>query len=666
MKKILYLALIFLTFYCHKINAQQFKNYNLYIQNGFLYNPAYTMQNKFSAFLNVHNQWIGFDGAPEINTLGIFGPITKNMGLGLSVVSQKYGVMSNFNGKVNYAYKAKFSDLNYLIFGTAMGVSKNNINSDALTADVNLSDPLILGETYNQTSLSASAGLSYFLNDFEFQFILPQIYEQNAMNFYSIGILSYSINLNNNALKIKPSVLVRGTKTTPKQFETNLMAEFNNLLWIQAGYRSNNSIIFSGGINFINFNLGYAYQIDNNIIGNVSNGNHEIQLIFNFGEKWYENQTTSKIKGEVTNKITNEPIVADVIFYNQNKKDSVRTDENGKYKTQLPFDKTYDLEIKSSDYTSFNQNFEITSKDKNKTIDALLMPKYTTLNGTSNIPNAEIKIYMQIDTLVNSNFVKLYGQNDSLVYTGFTDENGNYKIKLEPGKNYKIEVVAEGYISDIKNIVMPIDKMALEKEIKLKAIINVNGKVVNVENQEKIVSILRITKDSTVIINKAVNGSFETKLEEGEYIFEAYGSNIISHKEKVILNAEPKEIDLELIVILVAEDRTFKLGNVEYKTGKAVLTEESYIVLDELVRLLNNNPTLKIEIGGHTDNVGSDLDNQKISQDRADACKKYIVSKGIDDKRVVSIGYGELVPLLPNTNATNKAKNRRTEFKIID
>jgi len=86
--------------------------------------------------------------------------------------------------------------------------------------------------------------------------------------------------------------------------------------------------------------------------------------------------------------------------------------------------------------------------------------------------------------------------------------------------------------------------------------------------------------------------------------------------------------------------------------------------------LLQNNPTATVELGAHTDNVGSDAYNQKLSEKRAASCLKYLVGKGIDATRLTSVGYGETKPIEENTingkdNPKGRAKNRRTEFKVL-
>ena len=106
--------------------------------------------------------------------------------------------------------------------------------------------------------------------------------------------------------------------------------------------------------------------------------------------------------------------------------------------------------------------------------------------------------------------------------------------------------------------------------------------------------------------------------------------------------------------------------NLELETGKAVIRESSFPSLDELVNLLKRKPTFKLLIDGHTDNVGGMTYNQKLSQERADAVKKYLTDKGVDNSRVIAKGYGMTKPIVSNETAAGRQKNRRVEFTIME
>jgi OmpA-OmpF porin, OOP family len=107
------------------------------------------------------------------------------------------------------------------------------------------------------------------------------------------------------------------------------------------------------------------------------------------------------------------------------------------------------------------------------------------------------------------------------------------------------------------------------------------------------------------------------------------------------------------------------IEGITFKTNSANLTKKSYDVLDNAVQVLTDYPDTRIEISGHTDNVGKDEYNKELSQKRADAVKEYFVNKGIKSERLTAIGYGPEKPIADNKTKAGKAKNRRTEFKLV-
>ena len=112
--------------------------------------------------------------------------------------------------------------------------------------------------------------------------------------------------------------------------------------------------------------------------------------------------------------------------------------------------------------------------------------------------------------------------------------------------------------------------------------------------------------------------------------------------------------------------KSFILDDCNFETGKADLKEDSYKVIDELVAYLNRKDDERIELGGHTDNVGKPKSNQILSEARANTVRNYLLSKGIDPNRVTAKGYGLTVPIASNKTASGRAQNRRTEVKILE
>lgn len=112
--------------------------------------------------------------------------------------------------------------------------------------------------------------------------------------------------------------------------------------------------------------------------------------------------------------------------------------------------------------------------------------------------------------------------------------------------------------------------------------------------------------------------------------------------------------------------QSFVLEGVNFNSGKATLTTESFPVLDELVSYLNRKEDDRIEVGGHTDNVGQPAFNMKLSLDRANTVRDYLLSKGIDPARVMAKGYGQTKPVADNKTDEGRATNRRTEITVLD
>ena len=115
----------------------------------------------------------------------------------------------------------------------------------------------------------------------------------------------------------------------------------------------------------------------------------------------------------------------------------------------------------------------------------------------------------------------------------------------------------------------------------------------------------------------------------------------------------------------IEANATVVLKNIFFDVNKYDIKNESQVELDEVVGLMKENPTVKIEISGHTDNVGKPIDNQKLSENRAKSVVTYLTAKGIDAKRLLFKGFGDTKPISDNKTEEGKAKNRRTELKVV-
>jgi len=159
--------------------------------------------------------------------------------------------------------------------------------------------------------------------------------------------------------------------------------------------------------------------------------------------------------------------------------------------------------------------------------------------------------------------------------------------------------------------------------------------------------------------------TYQIRLEKEGYFSKVVNLAPFTAFQKDTLNYA--DICLQMFVI----DKPIVIENVLYDFNKAVLKPESLIVLDELVTILHDNPKIKIELSAHTDSIGPAQYNHKLSQQRAQSCVDYIIYSGISGSRIFARGYGETMPVQPNSlpngkdNRDGRRLNRRTEFKVL-
>jgi outer membrane protein OmpA-like peptidoglycan-associated protein len=220
--------------------------------------------------------------------------------------------------------------------------------------------------------------------------------------------------------------------------------------------------------------------------------------------------------------------------------------------------------------------------------------------------------------------------------------------------------------SDIFKIKLPL--MARPNPVVL-----VKGKVLNQKTNTPVQAIinyfdLQNSAISGTAMSNPETGFYQITLPAGRlYGFLASSDKYISVSENVDLKdlGEYKELERDLYLVPIEIGEKVRLNNIFFETGKWDLLPESYNELDKLVKILNDNPNMVIEINGHTDNVGNDDANLTLSQKRAAAVVNYLLEKGISNTRLDSKGFGETQPVATNDTDEGRALNRRVEFVIV-
>lgn len=169
------------------------------------------------------------------------------------------------------------------------------------------------------------------------------------------------------------------------------------------------------------------------------------------------------------------------------------------------------------------------------------------------------------------------------------------------------------------------------------------------------------------------DGTFSEEVPAGAYTVAAYAETFRTAGKDVNLPGNG-EVTVE-ITLRPAEESLVEVSAEEiriqerifFETGAAVLLARSHNVLDQVASVLLENPQIRrLQVEGHTDDVGAAEANLTLSQERAEAVRAYLMSQGISGNRITAKGFGSQVPLLPNTSNRNRSMNRRVEFKIVE
>jgi OOP family OmpA-OmpF porin len=231
---------------------------------------------------------------------------------------------------------------------------------------------------------------------------------------------------------------------------------------------------------------------------------------------------------------------------------------------------------------------------------------------------------------------------------------------------------AQGYISSDRESICCLEIFKIKREF-----ITVSGKIIDCKTKKPL-------KDVNVSLRNSAGEQTTKTNEKGLYEFKVNSREpvklVFDKEEYFIVSQNYTYDDLAKADTLLYKEHcisSFKknvpivLENIYFEFNKADLTEPSKLVLNKLVDILIDNPDIEIELGAHTDNIGTDEYNQELSERRAKSCVDYIITKDIAANRLTFKGYGESMPVAPNTtkkgkdNPEGRAKNRRTEFKVV-
>lgn len=252
--------------------------------------------------------------------------------------------------------------------------------------------------------------------------------------------------------------------------------------------------------------------------------------------------------------------------------------------------------------------------------------------------------------------------------------NGSYETSIPETNSVGLAAAYEGYLPSDQAYAIPplVNDTTLVIDIFLTPIpkkLVLSGTVFDSKSNEPVTAKVNATykEDRSQFTVNANKGVYEKEIKGvGWYVLTGSAEGYLNATDSIYVESEevtPVIKDLYLNKIEVGI--TVRLKNIYFDFDKTTLKSESFVELDKVVDFLNQNPSVEIEISGHTDSKGSDDYNLNLSQGRSQSVVDYLISKGIDSYRLSAHGYGESKPIDTNDTDEGRANNRRVEFTVL-
>ena len=385
------------------------------------------------------------------------------------------------------------------------------------------------------------------------------------------------------------------------------------------------------------------------------------------------------VKGRFVDTRTNLPVSMEKeprVLINGVESDSVKYDQfSAAFQALLPLGQVYKFTPNIPNFTGETITVDVSEvnayKEENITLNVTSVP-WVQLNGVA---------------LNNTSFTPILGDAlPTLMINGQPADSiiidpvsGKFTVRLPFGVDHNLTIAAKNHrsldnIVDLKGYVeFTTINQNIFAEREDANMVTLNGKIINTKTgkqlEEGYVATMRVNGvESPAFTYDSKEASYTLKLPVGfNYDLTPRVINFYNKFEPVDLtNVAPMtKIPKNFYVTPIEVGQSVDIENIYFETGRSALKPESYRSLNQLVEFLREYQNVKVEIGGHTDNVGSATINQTISEERSRSVADYVIKQGIPANRIESKGYGFSKPKASNKTAEGRAQNRRVDFTII-
>ncbi|MDR0371936.1 MAG: OmpA family protein [Prevotellaceae bacterium] len=381
---------------------------------------------------------------------------------------------------------------------------------------------------------------------------------------------------------------------------------------------------------------------------------------------------TFVLTGTITDLYSKQPVEADIIV-----RDAVssvtcgtyRATDRGTFSVILTQGRFYKVDFTKNNYshTYYHKDLTFIGNQAEETFNVTL---FDNVNLELNIYDNELFYPLSPTVTV---FDSLTGRPlDSQKTVNVS--KGKYNSNLNIGRIYKIAIESDSFEPYETGFDLRTDVVYsnFEKSLELKAsrklltlnvtdsegnrITPVEVEIKNLYRDENPASLLSLDANGDPQLSLRTGNSYELDVTKTGYTY--FNTTL----DVQTTTRETKNIVLDVLTV----ETKMIFNNITFETNSAELNAESYAELNRLLGFMERNPDIKIEIAAHTDDVGSNEYNFRLSDKRAESVVKYLVDGNVAKSRVQSKGYGELHPIAPNDSDENRARNRRVEIKIIE
>jgi outer membrane protein OmpA-like peptidoglycan-associated protein len=341
---------------------------------------------------------------------------------------------------------------------------------------------------------------------------------------------------------------------------------------------------------------------------------------------------------------------------------------DGKYALVLSAGRNYNLEFKSDGYSSYTATYDLRStkeyQEYNLDIELFTSAKLT-------LTVSDFELFEALEANVN---VKIQGESSLIQEVKTSKSDGRVILDLPLGQVYEVFITATyfkgaSFSFDLTGFVVYRNyerDLSLEPE-KVRIFLD----VADIKNNGKIRSKIIIRNKSRNEVIEAHGNEYVALRAGDRYEIESTSSNGYAFNSTTIdltskdATTQAANVNVGMKLTKLEKDAKLELKNINFESNSVQLSEGSYQELLRVVKLMEENPTLKVEIAAHTDDIGASEYNRILSDRRAQSVVEYLIDNRITSSKFQAKGYGESEPLATNDSDENRAKNRRVELKVL-